>query len=179
MSKSWYRKLFRQDEAADSARVKSDSSLVDAETQFAQAVNYDIGAGEAQDDSEAAKWYRKSAERGYALAQFNLALMYDHGQGVAKDQAEAAKWFLRAADQGDAGAQFQMGKRCQRDSFDLSKDSTGEARIEAFKWFNLAAEQGYKDSETHLERVNLLLTAEQFDEGLRRSAAFAARLKEG
>ncbi|PYJ81310.1 MAG: hypothetical protein DME22_21425 [Verrucomicrobia bacterium] len=179
MNKTWYRKLFRHDEASDSARAKSDSSSVDAETQFALAVNYDIGAGEAQDDTKAANWYRKSAERGYALAQFNLALMYDHGQGVAKDQAEAAKWFLKAADQGDAGAQFQMGKRCQRDSFDVSKDNAGEARIEAFKWFNLAAEQGYKDSETHLERVNLLLTQEQLDEGQRRSAAFATRLKRG
>src|SRR6266550_1731015 len=129
MNTTWYRKLFRHAEDADPARVKADSSLLDAEAQFALAVNYDLGAGEAQDDAEAAKWYLKSAERGHALAQFNLGVMYDRGQGVAKDQAQAAKWFRKAADQGDAGAQFQMGKRCQRDSFDSSKDNTGEARI--------------------------------------------------
>ena len=61
----------------------------------------------------------------------------------------------------------------------MCSSDLGEARIEAFKWFNLAAEQGYKDSETHLERVNLLLTQEQLDEGQRRSAAFATRLKGG
>src|SRR6267378_5078094 len=177
MSKSWYRKLFRHDEAADSARVKNDASLVDAETQFALAVNYDIGAGEAQDDSEAAKWYRKAAEQGYALAQFNLAVMYDHGQGVAKNQAEAGKWFRTAADQGDAGAQFQMGKRCQRDGFDVSKENAGEAKIEAFKWFNLAAAQGYKDSEIYRERISLVLTREEFAEGQRRSTLFLESLK--
>src|SRR5882762_6136971 len=112
MNKTWCRKLFRRNEAAGLARPKADSSPCNADMQFALAVNYDLGAGETQDDAEAARWYRKAAEQGYALAQFNLAVMYDHGQGVAKNQAEAGKWFRTAADQGDAGAQFQMGKRC-------------------------------------------------------------------
>ena len=177
MNKTWYQKLFRHDAPADSGRRKTGPFPDNADMQFARAVNCDIGAGETQDDTEAAKWYRKAAEQGYALAQFNLAVMYDQGQGVARDQAEAAKWFRRAAEQGDAGAQFQMGKRCQRDGFDAPIGDAGEAKIEAFKWFNLAAAQGYKDSEIYRERISLVLTREEFTEGQRRSTLFLESLK--
>ena len=177
MNKTWYQKLFRHADPADSGRRKTGSSPDNAAMQFARAVNCDIGAGETQDDAEAARWYRKAAEQGYALAQFNLAVMYDQGQGVARDQAEAAKWFRKAADQGDAGAQFQMGKRCQRDGLAAPAGDAGEAKIEAFKWFNLAAAQGYKDSEICRERISLVLTREEFEEGQRRSALFLEGLK--
>ena len=33
---------------------------------------YDTGNGVAQNDTEALKWFRKSAEQGYAKAQYNL-----------------------------------------------------------------------------------------------------------
>jgi TPR repeat protein len=169
---TWYQRLFHPRSAAGSGRLKPDSAPADAAAQFALALNYDTGAGEIQDDAQAATWYRKAAEQGFALAQFNLAIMYDQGQGVTKDQTEAAKWFRKAADRGDAGAQFQMGKRCQRDSFDSSKDDSAEAKIEAFKWFTLSAAQGYRDSEMYLERVSLVLTREELDEAQRRSVSF-------
>src|SRR5947207_4351426 len=174
---TWYQRLFHPRSVAGSARLEPDSTPTDAAAQFALALNYDTGAGETQDDAEAAKWYRKAAEQGYALAQFNLAVMYDQGQGVARDQVEAAKWFRKAAEQGDAGAQFQMGKRCQRDGFDAPIGNAGEAKIDAFKWFNLAAAQGYKDSEIYRERLSLVLTREEFAEGWRRSTLFLESLK--
>ena len=34
-----------------------------------------------QDYAEAAKWYRKAAEQGYAEAQYFLAFMYSLGRG--------------------------------------------------------------------------------------------------
>jgi len=67
-----------------------------------------------------------------------------------------------------------MGKRCQRDSFNATNENPGEAKIEAFKWFTLAAAQGYKDSAMYLERVNLILTREEIDEGQRRCALFSS-----
>ena len=65
-----------------------------------------------QDYVEAAKWYRKAADQGYAPAQFNLGVMYDNGEGVAQDYTEAAKWYRKAADQGDYRAQFNLGLKC-------------------------------------------------------------------
>ena len=35
--------------------------------------------------AEAAKWARKAAEQGYALAQADLGVMYWNGQGVPQD----------------------------------------------------------------------------------------------
>jgi hypothetical protein len=54
-------------------------------------------AYEAGDYAEAAKWYRKAADEGLAIAQFRLGSMYALGEGVSQDDAEAKKWFREAA----------------------------------------------------------------------------------
>ena len=64
----------------------------DADAQFNLGVSYDNGTGVEQDDSEAARWYRKAAEQGHAGAQFNLALAITNGDGVEQDAAEAERW---------------------------------------------------------------------------------------
>ena len=51
---------------------------------------YGSGEGVPNDGAEAAKWYRKAADQGYAKAQHNLGVLYDHGYGVPKDEVEAA-----------------------------------------------------------------------------------------
>lgn len=45
------------------------------------------------DDAEAAKWFRKAADKGHADAQHSLGWMYAQGKGVLKDDAEAVKWY--------------------------------------------------------------------------------------
>jgi len=50
---------------------------------------YDKGQGVPQDDKEAFKWIRASAEQGFAEAQYNLGLMYAKGQGVPQDYVMA------------------------------------------------------------------------------------------
>ena len=62
-----------------------------------------------QNYAEAAKWYRKAAEQGDALAQLSLGSLYEQGQGVPQNYAEAAKWYRKAAEQGDALAQLSLG----------------------------------------------------------------------
>ena len=42
------------------------------------------GRGTVRDDAEAAEWYLKAAEQGYAIAQYNLGFMYEAGRGVPK-----------------------------------------------------------------------------------------------
>jgi TPR repeat protein len=49
-----------------------------------------------RDTVEAAKWYRKGAEAGWAEAQYALGVCYADGEGVKEDKAEAAKWFRKA-----------------------------------------------------------------------------------
>eukprot|EP00729_Bicosta_minor_P017327 gene17327-biopygen7473 len=67
------------------------------------------GKGVKQDHIEAAKWYRKSAEAGYAKAQYNLGHMYRNGEGVEQDDVEAAKWYRKSAEAGFAQAQNSLG----------------------------------------------------------------------
>jgi len=60
-------------------------------------VMYGEGRGVPQDFAEAARWYRRAAERGDAPAQYNLGLAYARGEGVAQDVVAAHMWFNLAA----------------------------------------------------------------------------------
>ena len=64
------------------------------------AVGYMYETEKNPNYEEAVKWYRKSAEKGYAPAQYNLGLMYQYGLGVKKNKGEAQRWFRKSADQG-------------------------------------------------------------------------------
>ena len=58
-------------------------------------VMYYEGHGVLKDYTEAAKWFRHSAERGWLGAQCNLGVMYYRGEGVAQDYAEAPSGIAR------------------------------------------------------------------------------------
>ena len=68
------------------------------------ACYYD-GHGVPQSYAEAAEWFRKAAEQGYAEAQHDLGACYYNGHGVPQSYSEAIKWFRKAARQGYAVAQ--------------------------------------------------------------------------
>jgi TPR repeat protein len=61
---------------------------------------YDKGQGVSQDDTEAAKWYRKAAEQGHAGAQCLLGVAYYTGEGEPKDDVQAHMWLDLAGAQG-------------------------------------------------------------------------------
>ncbi|MDP7503376.1 MAG: tetratricopeptide repeat protein [Nitrospinota bacterium] len=65
----------------------------------------DNGWGVPKDYKLAVKWYRKSAEQGYALGQFNLGWMYRKGLGVPKDYVLSHMWFNLSAANGNKGGQ--------------------------------------------------------------------------
>ena len=74
---------------------------------------YAEGEGVEQDYTEAAKWFRKAAEQGDAVAQYTLGIMYSEGEGVSQDYKKAVKWFRKAAEQGDSAAQVKVVLTCK------------------------------------------------------------------
>eukprot|EP00729_Bicosta_minor_P008029 gene8029-biopygen19942 len=108
---------------------------------------YRTGEGVEQDHVEAATWYRKAAEAGYAMAQNNLGNMYYNGKGVAQDHVEAAKWIRKAADAGFAIAQNNLG------GFHIQGKGVEQDLVKGVKWTQLAAEQGFKDALLNLNNL--------------------------
>ncbi len=76
-----YRELLKvAKESNDWNKVFSMSKIVaetgDAFAQCELGICYDFGRGVVKDETEAARWYRKAAEQGYASAQRNLGISY-------------------------------------------------------------------------------------------------------
>jgi TPR repeat protein len=109
---------------------------------------YEHGVGVAQDNAEAARWYRLAAEQGDARAQYNLGCCYQLGKGVLQNDADGAHWVRLAAEQGFAKAQYNLGL-CYQCGTGVSEDED-ESAVEAVRWFRLAAEQGFAEAQKFL-----------------------------
>ena len=72
--------------------------------QTALGLMHAFGEGVPQSYAEAAYWYRRAADQGYAPAQYDLAELYAVGYGVPRDIESALRWMDRAARQGHARA---------------------------------------------------------------------------
>ena len=83
------------------------------EAQYSLGVKYDTGEGVPQDDAEAVRWYRLSAEQGHAGAQYSTSgvCVRHRSRACRSMMSEAVIWYRRAAEQGHAGAQFNLGVR--------------------------------------------------------------------
>ena len=97
-----------------------------------------------QGDTEAAGWYRKAAEQGFAVAQYLLGGMYEDGRGVSQSDSQTAGWYQQAAEQGYTGAQYTLGNRFE-EGRGVTKSDTQAAR-----WYQKAAEQGEACAQTSL-----------------------------
>ena len=75
---------------------------------------YHKGIGTAQNDVQAAIWWRNAAEQGLPEAQQGLGWAYANGKGVEEDVAEAYRWYRRAAEAGDETAQQGLTETAQR-----------------------------------------------------------------
>ena len=94
---------------SDIAKTLVDSNAV-SRAQLELGICYHAGQGVASNHVEAVKWYRKSAERGYAAAQFSLGACYHHGVGAKQDVDEALKWYRMAVSNGYKDAQKSIDK---------------------------------------------------------------------
>jgi len=96
------------------------------------------------DHQEAFKFYKISAEQGYAPAQSNIGFSYFNGEGVTKDLTKAIQYYQLASDQGHAGAQNNLAI-CYQNGDGLSKDLS-----KAIEYYHKAADQGHAGAQYNL-----------------------------
>jgi uncharacterized protein len=118
--------------------AKATAGNPDAE--FRVGVQYEVGAHVAKDPAQAAAWYRKAADKGFAQAEHSLGVLYEFGNGVPVDNAEAAQWYRKAAEKGFAPAQFSLGL-CYVHGRGVPQDFG-----KALEWYGKAAEQHNSDA---------------------------------
>jgi TPR repeat protein len=111
----------------------------DAESQYWVGQAYSEGRLVQKDEEEAARWYLKSAEQGYAPAQRLYGMVSMH-----VNPAVSERWMLRAAEQGDAEAEFWLGVAYEQNWF-----GTTDVK-EAVKWYQKAAQNGNPDAQVEL-----------------------------
>ncbi len=128
------------------------------------------GIGVARDMSEAAVWFERSAEAGFAPAQYRLGNMYEKGNGVERDYSLAMEWYEQAAEQGNATAMHNLAVL-------HATGPTGKVDNEAAaRLFRAAAERGVRDSQFNMGilAVRGIGTAQSFAESYKWFAIVAA-----
>ena len=111
---------------------------------FEIASRYSDGVGVAKNLKEAAKYYTKAADGGFAPAQFRIGSFYEKGLGVERDATKAKTWYQMAAEQGNASAMHNLAVL-------FAMGASGPADNDsAALWFTKAAEYGVKDSQYNL-----------------------------
>ena len=78
---------------------------------------------QAEQNEDAVKWYRASAEQGHGAGYFGLGEMYAKGEGVDKDEAAAAENFMLAARKGHAQATRVLVNAYENGLFGLAADA--------------------------------------------------------
>ncbi len=172
-------------------------ALADAATKgdplalFEIGARYTEGRGVKADLAEAARWYRKAADLGFAPAQYRIANLYEKGNGVDRDLVKAQDYYEKAAKAGNASAMHNLavlyatgaeGKPDTAKAVDWFKraadlgvsDSQFNLAIlyargngipqdleESYKWFAIAAKGGDKDAATKRDEVANAMRPEQ------------------
>lgn len=91
----------------------------------------------AEDDSEAAKYYRLAADQGNADGIYGLAVLtMEGGGGLTKDVAAAKALFVSAAEKGHHGSITALASAVLGKTLGFSES---DALGENFKWVELAA----------------------------------------
>ncbi|MBY0558941.1 tetratricopeptide repeat protein [Hyphomicrobium sp.] len=116
----------------------------DPSAQFEVGARLAEGKGTTQSFQDAAKWYQRSADQGFAQSQYRLGTLYERGLGLKPDAAQAAVWYQRAAAQGNIKAMHNLAVLSANQN-DQSPDYTTAAQ-----WFEAAAQRGLADSQFNL-----------------------------
>lgn len=116
----------------------------DPSAEFEVGARLAEGKGTDQNFKDAAKWYQRSASKGFVQAQYRLGTLYERGLGMKADEERAKDWYVRAAEQGNIKAMHNLAV--------LSANGRSGAPdyASAAKWFTEAAERGLADSQFNL-----------------------------
>lgn len=93
------------------------------------------------DDQEAVRYYRMSAEQGHVDGMYGLGSLYLMGEGVTQDLAEGRKWIEKAAAGGGDQAIRVLAEGYVHGGLGLT--DAERAGDQGGHWIKLAAEQGY------------------------------------
>jgi len=115
-------------------RVSAERGDNDAQNKLGNL--YARGINVAQDDTQAAFWWRKAAEAGNREAAFSLGVMFAKGRGVPQDDTMALYWIRQSAEQGHPGAENELG------SLFVSGRGVPQDDAVALQWFLRSAEHG-------------------------------------
>jgi TPR repeat protein len=86
---------------------------------------------------ESVRWFRKTADQGYAGAQYESGEKYEYGDRVKQDIVEVVSWYRKAADQGHAKNKFAICALFAIGQSDVEQDYS-----KAVSWYRKAAEKG-------------------------------------
>ncbi len=131
-------------EAAGPLVLREAAANGDGLALFEIGARYTDGRGVPVDLKEAAKWYKLSADMGFAPAQYRLANFYEKGTGVDRDVSRALTWYQMAAEQGNASAMHNLAVL-----YAMGRDGVADYES-AGRWFTRAADLGVKDSQFNL-----------------------------
>jgi TPR repeat protein len=112
------------------------ASASSASGQYELGLSYLIGTGSTRSETEAIKFIRASAEKGYAPAQVTMGYFYENGELVLSDPQQAVSWYKKAAAQDDKIGLLSLGRMYYTGTF-VSRDLD-----EAAKWLRRSADLG-------------------------------------
>ncbi len=107
----------------------------DTVAQFKVGLAYYYGYAVKAMPTEAARWFRRAADRGCVAAQHMLGVQLRDGNGVDQNTGEA-QHLLRAAERGYPDAQYDYGLML------FDGNGVEQNYPEAYNWFSKAAAQG-------------------------------------
>jgi len=120
----------------DAVRLLHKAAGRDPKGAFALGWCYQQARGVRLDLAQAARWYTKAANQGFAAAENNLGFLYNTGGGVPADHAAALQWYRRAAEDGIYDATLSVAKLL------LSGPESTRDRHGALVWFAIAQRVG-------------------------------------
>ncbi len=132
--------------SAGPAALIAAASSGDPKALFQLGMRYSDGDNVKRNMTESAKWFKRSADAGFAPAQYSLGSLYEKGIGVERDIATATNWYEKAALQGNARAMHNLAV-----IFAMGNPPTVQPNMDAaVDWFKKAAQFGIKDSQFNL-----------------------------
>jgi TPR repeat protein len=111
-----------------------------ADAQHTLGLAYATGLGVAEDDEQAAKWFRKAADQGDGHAQLGLGLAYKRGRGVPRDDVQGYMWMILAASRGAVPAGSDAAREQEELAARMTAAQLSKARALAATWVPSAAQ---------------------------------------